>query len=275
MRKRKTAPAIIPILIAVFLSGCLKIEPTYTKEKIVDSVISLCLTEYNIEPKVWLLEDTLWIYIPVSSLITSNLQLDQETFIAINKVMLGASRVVLSMKPRPQFIVVVASDTQQYGLDYMITTWIPDIVKYQLQLISRDEFGRRNLIEISEDAKALGDEEGRHLEKKDINFWEFLSLQISQRIRFKFTLDPKYQDYFKLGEINSEISGNTFRIKAYIEKIKALPDDKINVQKEIAKIVFEVIKAYEIKDYLLIDIENTATGKKALFTKSELVKLLR
>lgn len=272
MRKGKTTSVIIFILFFLLLLGCQPIKPTYTKEKIVESITSLCQQEYNIEPRVWLLEETVWIYIPLPRLITKEIQWDKETLEKVNKVIMGASRVVLSMKPRPQFMVVVASDTGEYGIDYTIITWIPDIVKFQLQFISREEFSRRNVIKIKENIQALYDTEGNHIEKKQISMGDFLAQQIAGRTLTKFRLDPKFKDYFKLESIDGIFAEDIFRINANIKPIKTYSLDSIDIQKEITKIIAYVIKEYEFKNFLLVEVKNSATGEKSIFSRAALME---
>ena len=166
MRKIKNLPATIFALFAVlFLPGCKPNQPTYTKEKTVESIISLCQREYKIEPKVWLSGDTIWIYISLPGLFKKDLQLDKDASKKINDVIFSASRVVLSMKPRPLFMSIVASDTEEYGLDYTMTIWIMDIVKAQFQVISRDDFFQRIVNKLTESSEAYFDTEGKHIQK--------------------------------------------------------------------------------------------------------------
>lgn len=275
MWKSKTQSRLILILIlaaTLFASSCQPIKPTYTKEKIVESITSLCQEEYNIEPKVWLLGETVWIYIPLPHLITKEVKWDKEVAEKINKVIMGASRVLLSMKPRPQFMVVVASDTQEYGIDYTMITWIPDIVKFQLQFISRDEFARRNVIKIEENAKALFDTEGNHIKKKEIRMGDFLAGQIAQRIYTKFGLDPKFKDYFKVENSNAIFEEETFRINASIKQIKTPPQGSIDIQKEIIKIIAYVIREYDFKDFLLVEVKNSVSNEKSIFSRAALME---
>jgi hypothetical protein len=273
---RKSQIPIVELLLAcLLLSGCFSLEPTYTKEKIVESITALCQQEYQIKPKVWLLGETVWIYMGLSKLITKDVQFDQENLEKINKVIIGASRVLLSMKPRPQFMVVVASDTAEYGLDYTIITWIPDIVKYQLQFISRDEFSRRNVIKIKESPQALFDSQGSHIEKRDIKVRDFLAEQIAQRIQLKFNLDLNLKDCFKLESINTVFDKDIFRVIANIKLIKVSPKTTMDTQGEIAKIVAYVFKEYDFKDFLLVEIENTATGEKSELSQMSLKDFLK
>ncbi len=276
MRKIKARPALALLLIFTFLlSGCLSIKPTYTKEKIVESITILCKQEYNIEPRVWLLGETVWIYIPLPRLITQDAQWDKEVLEKINKVMLGTCRVLLSMKPRPQFLAIVASDTQEHGLDYTIITWIPDIVKFQLQFISRDEFTRRAIIKIERNILALSDSEGSHIRKNEIRLEDFLAEQIAQRAHLKFALEPKFKDYFKVEGANAAFEGDTLKIGVQIEQIKPLPQQSsVDIQKETAKIAAYVFKEYEFKDFLWVEVKNSATKTESLFSRLDLKNLL-
>ena len=274
MWKNKSFP-IIAILIALLLPGCLSIEPTYNKEKIVEAITALCKSEYSVEPRVWLLGESVWIYLPLSRLITKSLDWDKENTEKINKVMIGTSRVLLSMKPRPQFLVFIASDTQEYGLDYVSISWIPDIVKYQLQLISRDEFGRRHVTKIKENLAAIADLNGDHIDKKEIKLPDFLAAQIGQRINNKFTLDAKIKDCFEVKDVYGIFQEDTFEIHADIKQTKPLPQGTINIQEEMNKIIAYVIREYDFKDFLLVKIENPATGETTSYSRLALRQFLK
>lgn len=273
MWKRKT-PTTLALLSCLLLAGCFSIKPTYTKEKIVEHITTLCQKEYQVAPRVWLLGESVWIYIPLPRLISKDIQWDQEMLEKINKVMIGTSRVLLSMKPRPQFLVMVASDIQEYGIDYTTVTWIPDIVKFQLQFISRDEFSRRNIIGIKENINALSDTEGKHIEKKEIDMPDFLAEQINQRIQLKFMHDPGFKDYFKVNSASAVFIEDIFKIDTDITQLKT-PPDPIDIQEEILKICAYVIKEYDFKDFLLVEVGNAANGAKSLFSRLALKKFLK
>jgi hypothetical protein len=281
MWKIKTcASSIVSFTISVLLiagCGCLSIEPTYTKEKIVESITSLCKQEYNIEAKVWLAGETVWIYIPLQRLIAKeeDAPWDKEMVEKVNKVIVGASRVVLSMKPRPQFMVVAASDTQEYGIDYFIITWIPDIVKYQLEFISRDEFSRRHVMKIMENPLALNDLEGKHIKRDEIKMADFIAAQITQRIQAKFILEPQFKDYFEVNRAAVTFENEAFWVSVDIKQVKDLPQGALNTQKEILKIIAYVIKEYGFKDFLLIELENTATAEKSVVSRAALNDYLK
>ncbi|MFA5090651.1 MAG: hypothetical protein WC510_06465 [Candidatus Omnitrophota bacterium] len=265
---------LTPCLLAFFLCGCQPIKPTYTKEDITASVISLCKKEYQVEPKVWLRGETVWIYLSLPNLITKELQVEKTTAEKINKVIMGASRVILSMNPRPQFIAIVASDTQEYGIDYTIINWIPDIVKYQLQFISRDEFFHRTLIKTKQNFYALYDDEGEHIEKTDIALKDFLAEQIMQRTQLMFLLEPEYKGDFKVKKIQAGWKETTLSINADITQVKGSLPKQFNIRREIAKIAAYTFKAYDFKDFLAVEITNTDGEKESVFTRIDLKRLL-
>lgn len=266
---------LIFVLSCLMLSGCFSIKPTYTKEKIAESIIQLCKQEYNLEPKVWLLGETVWIYLPLPRLVTKDAQFDKEVLESINKVMMAASRVVLSMKPRPQFMAVVASDIREYGIDYTIITWIPDIVKFQLEFISRDEFFRRNIIRIKENPQALNDAQGLHIKKEEINMPDFLSGQIAQRIQAKFSLEPDFKDYFQVESIAGVFEKDTFKLKADIKRTEKSQANPKDILEEMLKITAFVIKEYDFKDFLLVEAANSATGEEKLLGRLALRDFLK
>jgi hypothetical protein len=257
-------------LILLFLSGCRPIKPTYTKEKIVESITSLCQQEYNIEPKVWLLGETVWIYIPLPRLLNEEIQFDKTMAEKINKVIMGASRVVLSMKPRPQFMVVTASDTKEYGIDYNIISWIPDIVKFQLQFISRDEFHKRTVTIVERNNRALLDVEGEHIEKKEIQLADFLAEQIAQRIAVQFQKED-LKKYFKIDVFTGKFKNDRFIFEYSISEVLK-PDKKINIIKEILGAISYCIKTYEFKDFSYVEIRNLLSEDKLILDKGEVCK---
>jgi len=273
MRQRKTL--ILPvILISLFISGCNFLEPTYTKEKIVDSIINICKEEYDAQPHVWLLGETVWIYLPMPRLVTKDLAWDSETMNKIGKVTMGASRVLLSMKPRPQFLVLVASDTTELGIDYITISWIPDIVKFQLELISRDEFLRRHVIRVKDNTVAIGDTAGRHIIKDEIKLQDFLAAQIAQRINNKFSQEEPFKGHFETKDYYGIFEGDTFKIYAYIKQTEPLPQGPIDIQREMNKVIAYVIREYDFKDFLLAEAENTATGDRTAFSRLALRQFL-
>jgi hypothetical protein len=273
---RKIPAYLLTLAALLLLGGCFSFNPTYSKEKIEEHIVTLCKSEYNLQPKVWLVGETVWIYIPFPSLITKDLQFNKDSIEKINKVIVASSRVVLSMKPRPRFMAVVATDTKEYGIDYTIITWIPDIVKYQLELISRDEYARRTVVRIKENIFALNDTDGAHLQKTDINMGEFLAELMNQNLRLKFASDAKAPAVFEPNQISAAYQDYFFDLKVNIAQKNTLPGkEKRDIQRETLEVVAYLIKEYEFKDFLLVRFEDSASGQKASFSRLALRDYLK
>lgn len=273
MRERKSSLLIIYLCLILLCCGCQPNKCTYTKEKAVESIISLCQKEYSLKPNAWLEGETVWVYLPLPHLVTKDIQWDKDMLEKVNKVIMGASRVLLSMKPRPVFMAIVASDIEQVGLDYIITVYITDIVKYQLQAISRDEFLRRHVMKIEQSNKIIADTEGEHIEKKEIRMQDFITRQIEQRIQWKFIQDEKFKDYFDVLKVDIRLDNDSFKIYVDIRQKRNYPEGPIDIQKEIAKIVAYTVQVYEFDNFLSVEIENRGTGVKSVLSKLDLRRL--
>ncbi len=250
MRKNKTYRLVFFFLICFFLCGCFPIKPTYTKENLTKSITALGKKDYKLSIDSWLIGNTVWVRIPVSGLFDEKEQLKPQVMGDLNKTIQAATRVILSMNPRPLFLVAVASDIKETGMDCLFINYIPDIVKFQLQYLSRDEFYKRSIITIDQNAFSLGDESGSRLKKHDIGLGDFLNQLIMQRLRNE------------LSEIYFE--GKTWKIKI-----------KTKEENNIIKILAYFCKEYDFNDFQIIEIENISSGEKSLVSKEDLKNFLR
>jgi len=273
MRKNTASPVLIAFLSCLLLAGCVNVKPTFIKEHAAESIIELCRKEYTIDVKSWLGGETVWIYMPLPRIFGKDLLIDKTQLEKVNKVMIASSRVMLSMNPRPQFMVIVASDTQEYGLDYTFITCIADILKLQNQFISRDEFLRRNVIQLDNNHRALGDTEGSHINKKELSLEFFVCEQISQRVQQHFTNEPQTKDKFKVEKILSRFNGDILKV-SYNIRLKAGQSSAVDVLKDIKKTIAYVVSAYELKNLFAVKIENLKTKEEFLVSRVELRELL-
>ena len=101
---------------------------------------------------------------------------------------------------------------------------------------------------------------------------DFLAAQVGQRISFKFLRDPKFKDYFDVEDIEAKYEDETFRIKTDIKPSKKIPPAPIDVSKEIIKIVAYVIRIYDFKKFLLVDVKNNTNGEKFLLSRAALLE---
>jgi hypothetical protein len=274
MRKITANPVLIFFLSCFLLTGCVNIKPTFTKEQAAKSISELCRTEYNLDVKAWLVGETVWVYLSLPRIFGKDLLIDKSQLEKVNKVMITSSRVMLSMDPRPQFLAIVASDTQEYGLDYTFITYIADILKLQNQFISRDEFLRRNVIKLDNDHRALGDTEGSHINKKEFSLESFVCEQITQRLHQHFTNEPQTKDKFEIKKVISRFNGDILKI-SYDITLKDGQLSTADVLKDIKKVVAYVVSAYELKNLFAVKIENLKSKEEFLVSRVELRDLLK
>jgi len=181
----KRLPAALPsFLVASVLCGCFSLQPTYTKEKAAEAVIALCRNEYGLKINAWLSGDTLYVYLPVASLTTTDKELAGVIQKNINRLVVSATRVCLSMNPRVEFLVIAVTDTGQHGIEYRIVNYVTDLVKLQCNAISRNDFAARSIISITQNPLGVGDEEGKYILKEPVRKEDFVCSLIAQKISY-------------------------------------------------------------------------------------------
>jgi hypothetical protein len=125
------------------LSSCDK--PTYPKDRVEESVIKLCKTEYNVDVKVKIVGSTLGVFIPLNGLIDPDLKLNQDAGKKIEDAALSIHRVVTSTDRPLKFYMLVARDVEMPGGEFVLTGFIYDVMRVRLLDISRDEYFKRIL----------------------------------------------------------------------------------------------------------------------------------
>ncbi|MBU1062014.1 MAG: hypothetical protein KJ952_04790 [Candidatus Omnitrophica bacterium] len=132
------------ILFLISLSSCDK--PTYSKEKVTQSIIKLCKDEYNLDNvQVKIIGSTLGVYIPLEGLVDSELKLNRESGEKIEDVALSMHRVIMSTDRPLKFYTLTARDTKTVGVEFILTGFVYDVVRVRLLDISRGEYHKRIL----------------------------------------------------------------------------------------------------------------------------------
>ncbi|NLE65035.1 MAG: hypothetical protein GX606_03865 [Elusimicrobia bacterium] len=136
----------------------------------------------------------------------------------------------------PRFVVIVSVDLST-GIGMKSTLCLADLKKYMTGAIF-DDYMLREVADMVGDPALIGDMAGRALERTDVPWAEFLTGQIKQRIRFKFT-----QSDFKP---------------------EADPD------RVITTIVANTLALYEFEDFEKIRLYNWRDKREMLFDKEQL-----
>ena len=163
----------------------------------------------------------------------------------LNKILRTVRRVVFSLKHHtnePKFFVTVTTDIKS-GMEMLDITYIDDLKKASYEMISWTEYQHRSLQDMRIVLEAVDDEEGKHLEFKDIAMKEFIIEQIRQRVRSKFN-------------------------RPEVEK-------GADIDKEIFKTIKNVVEIYNFKDFSSLELKNLATENKVSLTKAQVLEKIK
>ncbi len=131
------------LFLLVPIVSCTK--PTYSKEKVKESVINLCKEEYGLDVQVKIIGSTLGVLIPIDGLIGPNLRLNEKAGEKIEDVALSIHRVTMSTDSPLKFYTLTARDTVSQGAEFVLTGFIYDVIRVRLLDISRGEYHKRIL----------------------------------------------------------------------------------------------------------------------------------
>ena len=261
MKLRITSIIILAFcLLGVCIGGC---SPTYSKEKIEESIIKICKKEYSADVKVKIAGKTIAIYLPLSDLLDFTFAITKPAGEKINDVILSVSRVCLSTDAKFNFYCLIAHDVRIPEIQIVIIKSVDDVKRFLLNDISRGEYSRRMLIDIRlnpqsqkehavkevfskmnldpqwqdevmndffrGEATALGDIgywNGRFY-IKDVSLPEFLTEQIAGRVRNEFREDRGFAENLLL----KSSKGNYYikEGKGYF-KLEILAEPKIDTE---------------------------------------------
>lgn len=266
------------IFLLIFLSSCIeRLEPTYKEGDIPHLVKKICKDEYNLNVITKRATNTLWIYAPLTKILHKDYGLkedkifDEEMTDKLRNILTTIGRVLISSDNTPEFFALLASDTN-IGLDYTVIGCVLDVKKSYAGFIPWPEANRRYVIKFEIAPQAIGDTDGTHLNTYDIRLPDFLAAQISQRIGFQFQ-EENLKKYFKVEKSEGRFIDDMFVFEYSIRQISK-PDKEIDIKKEILKTIAYCIKAYEFKDFLLVEVINSATGEKSTFSRAALKDFL-
>jgi hypothetical protein len=191
----KNGHKLFCLSLCLFLFAACQVPSTYQRANIVKIIKDLCKQEFNLEVKVWDLGQTIWIYSPFEKILDEKQQFDPKVIEDTGRILMAINRVVLSMDRPPKFYVFVFSDIKELGADVYYAGYVPDILQYQLEQISRDQMREREAISYGLNPQALGDLNGDHFQKYDLNMGDYLALLVRQNIDEYYRFDTSYKDH--------------------------------------------------------------------------------
>jgi hypothetical protein len=113
-----------------------------------------------------------------------------------NNLFTAVTETLLDPKTPISFVVISITDIKK-GIEARYTFYLEDYRMASVEGIPYDEFSKRVLQESKGSTDYIGDEIGQHLEYNDISMPDFLTKQMINRIRFKFTQSdfPPQENY--------------------------------------------------------------------------------
>lgn len=150
---------VVSLLTAASMSGC---SQTYSKDRVADEITSICEKEYGIHNvQVKSAGTTLGVFLPLSRLFNADpkdllslskvesleslLQPSEEALKQVEDVLFSTSRVILSTDKKVDFYTLRATDVESTGFEIDLTGYIDDIKRVRLWDISRNDYRKRVL----------------------------------------------------------------------------------------------------------------------------------
>lgn len=157
------------------------------------------------------------------------IEFDKDAIKKIRNILTVVALKYLSSSSRNiDFIRLVYADVKA-GIEMIETDYAIDLKKAYRGVIPQDEYNRRIVQDFNQNFDIIDDYEGRHLEYQSLEMPEFISKQITQRIRSYFS---KY----------------------------ASGQKRKNIIKEIEKIILDTTRIYNFTDYSYVELNDLKTG---------------
>lgn len=265
------------LLLSIFLYGCQSnIEPTYKENDIPAIVKKICLNEYNLDITTQRTPTTLWIYAPLEKILHKDFGTDSEKIFdeeiseKLRNILTAIGRVLISCDNTPEFYALVASDIN-IGLDYTIIGNVLDLKKTYAGFTPWTEANKRYVIKFTTNSEAVKDLAGLHLKAYDITLPDFLANQIAQRINAYFQ-DAERKKYFKVEKSDGEFNNNNFIFNYSINQISS-PPQRIDIVKEILKIISYCLKTYEFRAFSSVEINGASGQDKFTLSKEAILAI--
>jgi len=244
----KNGRKLLLISLLLTLTSC-SIRPTYSYKEIEQAIVTICKEEFSLDVTPTAVGDTVWVYAPLELIdqegkwrVDEKGKLDEELSRDMRRIFLTLERAFLNVDKPPKFYCFVSADTEREGIDWYEIAFIPDMIKFNMGLISIGELGERTLFFEYFDPRTKGDRKGNHLEKYDLSIEEFLSLLAEQNIQRAFSLSGQ-EDYFEFNDVSTEYKKGVLDVTFDI-KIKEIKNALSSPLDEIEKILKKIMGIY-------------------------------
>ena len=246
----------------------------------IEGVKRMCKQEYGINIKANISGTTFGVYMTLKDLFNvkdGNIQISESAMKNIEAVMISSSRVALSGSRKIDFFLVVITDEAITGMEIIRTFYIKDLRRVRYMDISRDEFGKRIVLDYRMNPQAAIDQAIGEITVDAVKMHEFICKQASQRIASDFRMDEKLVGKFKITESAGKLENGVFVFNVDIAR-EGLPMSELIHGKDwhkdvlllCAKEVAHVIWAYEFQNFGKVSIINKFDNKRLEFSGKEI-----
>lgn len=266
---KRTGVMLTAGLICFCIFGC-STPPTYTRKDIERVIERICQEEFNYNVKAYAIGQSIWVYAPFEDLINADSQINSQKEITLRNIFLSLRRAVLSMDSPPQFFILVASNVKNIGMDIYYIGFTPDIVKSELQFISRNEFDERIITLPFKNSKALNDYNGSHVPMLDITMGDFITYLVRQKVS-KIYSDKSLAPNAHLEAIEGiyEQKRMIIRIELPRDPADTLTPQPLDTIKQVAKEFLTIYEEFS-PDITMIEIDDRSGGVKRCYSKMTL-----
>jgi hypothetical protein len=271
--RNRRAPGLALAFAAAFLAaaaaGCGP-KYTYPADTVPEAIEQICLKEYKLDVEARVVGKTVGAMVMMDVLMDDKGQISKEAHEVMGKVLMVVSnRVALSTDLPLDFAVVILRD--KAGNEISLTRAVDDTKRASAEALSIEESINRTLFtprryNVNDPSFVL----------KDVRLEEFLTEQITQRIRYSFTKDPGSEDepmqqpFLHVdGAFDDREGRRVFRFSA----IGVKPgDDPYASVLEIFKIVNKVLSGYRFSAFDAIEIQDYLNRLKLVLDRETLLE---
>jgi hypothetical protein len=274
IRFRKLPSLFLWFALIGILSSC---EATYPAKTLARQLVKLALDEEKINVTCHITGKTLWVYLPVDSLVNeTDLGWNTDGLEKMSRITSIVHRVILSTDAKLDFTAVVASDVKKYGVQLTTFEYIPDVRQAILEKFSRGEFFMRSVKDINVNPAAINDLSGESLNYYDMTLDHFVGLQVIHRAKGLFAKDAVLSKLFDLKSTALAEKFGVIKIDfEFLKKTYLLSpeEEKINPLDYAAMICAEAIKNYDTKSFQAFELKDTFSGESRKLDKRALKKI--
>ncbi|MFH1062578.1 MAG: hypothetical protein V1747_06795 [Candidatus Omnitrophota bacterium] len=260
LEQKRLSVLVLVFLLIINVNGC---APSYPKEKLAESLIKICEKTYNINVQVKLIGRNIVVFIPLTELFNSNLDIAPEAVNKIESVILSTSRLLFSTDAKVDFYTIIAADVHATAAEVILVRCMDDVYKFMHGWISREEYRKRILWQVNFNIELIKDAPF-NFDIEEMTMPNFLAEQISQRINLKFNssivnkakVSGSYSEEKELFSFSLPVKDNSRFNKIYVPII-------LNIAEQ-------VLLQYKFTGFNQLEVKNELLRNFVVFDKAEL-----